>query len=75
MVVNLIGVKLMRLIDADKLIRRMRIDMDRMKYQYNLDVVEGMSLAIGYIVGSPTAYDPKRLSKSYKYYPIRQMMI
>lgn len=65
----------MRLIDADKLIRRMRIDMDRMKYQYNLDVVEGMSLAIGYIVGSPTAYDPKRLSKSYKYYPIRQMMI
>lgn len=42
----------MRLIDADKLIRRMRIDMDRMKYQYNLDVIEGM----GYIVGSPTAY-------------------
>ena len=39
----------MRLIDADKLIRRMRIDMDRMKYQYNLDVIEGMSLAIGYI--------------------------
>lgn len=36
----------MRLIDADKLIRRMRIDMDRMKYQYNLDVIEGMSLAI-----------------------------
>lgn len=47
----------MRLIDADKLIRRMRIDMDGMKYQYNLDVIEGMSLAIGYIVGSPTAYD------------------
>lgn len=46
-----------RLIDADKLIRRMRIDMDRMKYQYNLDVIEGMSLAIGYIVGRPTAYD------------------
>lgn len=23
---------------------------------YNLDVIEGMSLAIGYIVGSPTAY-------------------
>lgn len=45
-----------RLIDADKLIRRMRTDMDRMKYQYNLDVIEGMSLAIGYIVGSPTAY-------------------
>ena len=42
--------------DADKLIRRMRIDMDRMKYQYNLDVIEGMSLAIGYIVGSPTVY-------------------
>lgn len=39
-----------RLIDADKLIRRMRNDMDRMKYQYNLDVIEGMSLAIGYIV-------------------------
>ena len=27
-----------------------------MKYQYNLDVIEGMSLAIGYIVGSPTVY-------------------
>nr|DAI82075.1 MAG TPA: hypothetical protein [Caudoviricetes sp.] len=51
----------MRLIDADKLIRRMRIDMDRMKYQYNLDVIEGMSLAIGYIVGSPTAYDPDKV--------------
>lgn len=46
-----------RVIDADKLIRRMRIDMDRMKYQYNLDVIEGMSLAIGYIVGAQTAYD------------------
>lgn len=42
---------------TDKLIRRMRIDMDRMKYQYNLDVIKGMSLAIGYIVGRPTAYD------------------
>ena len=51
----------MRLIDADKLIRRMRIDMDRMKYQYNLDVIEGMSLAIGYIVGRPTAYDPEKV--------------
>lgn len=50
-----------RLIDADKLIRRMRIDMDRMKYQYNLDVIEGMSLAIGCIVGSPTAYDPDKV--------------
>lgn len=50
-----------RLIDAEKLIRRMRIDMDRMKYQYNLDVIEGMSLAIGYIVGSPTAYDPDKV--------------
>lgn len=50
-----------RLIDADKLIRRMRTDMDRMKYQYNLDVIEGMSLAIGYIVGSPTAYDPDKV--------------
>ena len=28
-----------RMIDADKLIRRMRTDMDRMKYQYNLDVI------------------------------------
>lgn len=53
----------MRLIDADKLIRRMRIDMDRMKYQYNLDVIEGMSLAIGYIVGSPTAYDTNKVIK------------
>lgn len=50
-----------RLIDADKLIRRMRTDMYRMKYQYNLDVIEGMSLAIGYIVGSPTAYDPDKV--------------
>lgn len=33
------GRAIMRLIDADKLIRRMRIDMDRMKYQYNLDVI------------------------------------
>lgn len=55
------GRVIMRLIDADKLIRRMRIDMDRMKYQYNLDVIEGMSLAIGYIVGSPTAYDPDKV--------------
>ena len=55
------GRAIMRLIDADKLIRRMRIDMDRMKYQYNLDVIEGMSLAIGYIVGSPTAYDPDKV--------------
>ncbi len=46
-----------RLIDADKLIRRMRIGMDRMKYEYNLDVIQGMSLAIGYMVGAPTAYD------------------
>ena len=53
--------KMGRLIDADKLIRRMRIDMDRMKYQYNLDVIEGMSLAIGYIVGRPTAYDPEKV--------------
>ena len=52
-----------RLIDADKLIRRMRIDMDRMKYQYNLDVIEGMSLAIGYIAGRPTAYDTNKVIK------------
>ena len=52
-----------RLIDADKLIRKMRIDMDRMKYQYNLDVIEGMSLAIGYIVGRPTAYDTNKVIK------------
>ena len=50
-----------RLIDADKLIRKMRIDMDRLKYQYNLDVIEGMSLAIGYIVGTPAAYDPDKV--------------
>lgn len=55
------GTVIMRLIDADKLIRRMRNDMDRMKYQYNLDVIEGMSLAIGYIVGSPTAYDSDKV--------------
>lgn len=57
------GRVIMRLIDADKLIRRMRIDMDRMKYQYNLDVIEGMRLAIGYIVGRPTAYDTNEVIK------------
>lgn len=57
----------MRLIDADKLIRRMRIDMDRMKYQYNLDVIEGMSLAIGYIVGSPTSFDVEKVLNELKH--------
>lgn len=56
-----------RLIDADKLIRRMRIDMDRMKYQYNLDVIEGMSLAIGYIVGSPTSFDVENVLNELKH--------
>lgn len=28
---------------------------------YNLDVIEGMRLAIGYIVGRPTAYDPDKV--------------